>query len=70
MIREEEALFDAARTDALAQGTTWDRICTLVDLQDSRAKSATKSTQALSRFREILLALRKEGDTAPGAGGY
>lgn len=60
--REEEAELDAARTDALAKGTTWDRICTLIDLNDSRSKSSSQSTQDLSRFREILLSLRKEGE--------
>ena len=55
--------------EALAKGTTWDRICDLVDLKDSRSKTNSKSTKDLSRFREVLLALRKSGD-APAAGGY
>lgn len=68
--REEETDFNSSRTDALAQGTTWERICTLVDLQDSRSKTTTKSKQDLSRFKEILLGLKREGESAPGAGGY
>lgn len=57
-------------TDSLAKGTTWERICTLVDLQDSRSKTTTKSKQDLSRFKDLLLSLRREGETAPGAAGY
>lgn len=68
--REEETDFNASRTDALAQGTTWERICTLIDLQDSRSKTTTKSKQDLSRFKEILLGLKREGENAPGAAGY
>ncbi|KAI5479061.1 clathrin light chain [Pseudohyphozyma bogoriensis] len=68
--KEEEAAFDAERTEALAKGTTWERICTLVELQDSRSKTNTKSKQDLGRFKEILLALKREGETAPGAAGY
>lgn len=68
--KEEEATFVAARTDALAKGTTWERICDLVELQDSRSKTTTKSKQDLTRFKDVLLALKREGDNAPGAGGY
>lgn len=68
--REEEAAFDAKRNDALAKGTTWERICDLVELQDSRSKTSTKSKQDLGRMKEVLLALKREGDSAPGAGGY
>lgn len=68
--REEEAAFDASRTDALAQGTTWERICNLVELQDSRSKTTTKSKQDLGRFKEILLGLKRDGEHAVGAAGY
>ncbi|KAM0751619.1 hypothetical protein T439DRAFT_324809 [Meredithblackwellia eburnea MCA 4105] len=68
--KEEEAAFNEERTDALAKGTVWERVCTLVELQDSRSKTATKSKQDLVRFKEILLALKREGDAAPGAKGY
>ncbi len=68
--REEEEAFNTARTDALGQGTTWERVCDLVDLKDSRSKTNTQSKQDLSRFKDILLSLKREGETAPGAGGY
>jgi hypothetical protein len=56
--REEEAAFVSKRTDELAQGTTWERISDLVDLQDSRSKTSTRSTRDLSRFKEALLSLK------------
>jgi hypothetical protein len=68
--REDEELFKTSLSDSLAKGTTWERICTLVDLQDSRSKTTTKSKQDLTRFKEILLSLKREGENAPGAGGY
>jgi len=68
--REDEEKFKATQSDSLAQGTTWERICTLVDLTDSRSKTSTKSKQDLSRFKEVLLSLKREGENAPGAGGY
>ncbi|GAA6000921.1 hypothetical protein JCM10207_004720 [Rhodosporidiobolus poonsookiae] len=68
--KEDEEAFKAQLSDALAQGTTWERICTLVDLQDSRSKTTTKSKQDLARFKDILLSLKREGENAPGAGGY
>ena len=68
--REEEAAFNSERTDALAKGTTWERICTLVELTDSRSKTSTKSKQDLTRFKEVLLSLKREGENAPGAAGY
>ncbi|GJN87832.1 hypothetical protein Rhopal_000787-T1 [Rhodotorula paludigena] len=68
--KEDEETFKTELTDSLAKGTTWERICTLVDLQDSRSKTTTKSKQDLTRFKELLLALKREGETAPGAAGY
>ncbi|TNY23933.1 clathrin light chain [Rhodotorula diobovata] len=68
--KEDEEKFKAALTDSLAKGTTWERICDLVELQDSRSKTTTKSKQDLTRFKELLLSLRREGETAPGAAGY
>ncbi|GAA5974124.1 hypothetical protein JCM11641_003449 [Rhodosporidiobolus odoratus] len=68
--KEDEEAFKSQLSDSLAQGTTWERICTLVDLQDSRSKTTTKSKQDLGRFKEILLSLKREGENAPGAGGY
>lgn len=69
--KEEESDFKQTLQDSLSQGTTWDRICELVDLQDSRSKTTSgKGGKDLGRFKEILLALKREGDSAPGAGGY
>jgi hypothetical protein len=68
--REDEEKFKSDLSDQLAKGTTWERICTLIDLQDSRSKTTTKSKQDLTRFKEILLNLKREGENAPGAGGY
>jgi hypothetical protein len=64
--REEEAKFLDSRNDALAKGTTWQRIADLCDLQDSRSKTNTRSTKDLGRMKELFLALKREGDTAPG----
>ncbi|KAH9177499.1 clathrin light chain [Lactarius sanguifluus] len=61
---DSEAEYVASQTDALSRGTTWDRICDLVELQNSQR------TTELSRFREVLLRLRREGTSAPGAAGY
>ncbi|GAA97191.1 uncharacterized protein L969DRAFT_42397 [Mixia osmundae IAM 14324] len=68
--KEEESKYLSAQTDALAKGTTWDRIAELVELKDSRSKTNTKSTRDLTRFKELILSLKREGETAPGAGGY
>ncbi|GAA5902969.1 hypothetical protein JCM6882_009658 [Rhodosporidiobolus microsporus] len=63
--KEDEEKFKSQLSDSLAQGTTWERICTLVDLQDSRSKTTTKSKQDLARFKEVLLSLKREGENAP-----
>jgi hypothetical protein len=42
----------------------------MVELQDSRSKTTSRSKQDLSRFKDVLLALKREGESAPGAGGY
>lgn len=68
--KEQEASFLQARNDKLGQGTTWERICDLIDLQDSRSKTCGKSNRDLGRFKEILLSLKREGESAPGAAGY
>ncbi|KNZ58391.1 hypothetical protein VP01_1939g8 [Puccinia sorghi] len=68
--KEEEAAFLQTRNDKLGQGTTWERIAELIELQDSRSKTCGKSSKDLSRFKEILLSLKREGDSAPGAAGY
>jgi hypothetical protein len=71
--REEELEFERARTEALAAGTTWSRICDLIDLQNSQSKTGARTgsgTTDLTRYKEVLLRLRREGETAPGASGY
>jgi hypothetical protein len=71
--REEEIEFERARTEALAAGTTWSRICELLDLQNSQSKTNARTgpgTTDLTRYKEVLLRLRREGPSAPGAGGY
>jgi len=73
IIRNTEAEFLADMQAALSAGTTWERICNLVELQNSQSKTSARNgpgTTDLSRFKEILLRLRREGDTAPGAAGY
>ena len=70
-IQEQEYL--ASRTDALSAGTTWSRICDYIDLQNSQSKTLARTgpgTTDLSRFKEVLLRLKREGEAAPGAAGY
>ncbi|CAE6423756.1 unnamed protein product [Rhizoctonia solani] len=57
-------------TDSLSSGTTWSRICDLVDLENSQSKTVARAGTDLTRYREVLLKLRKQGDKAPGAAGY
>ena len=59
--------------DGLSAGTTWERICGLVELENSQSKTIARAgpgTADLSRFKEVLLRLKREGDRAPGAAGY
>lgn len=61
------------RTRELAEGTTWSRVTKLIDLQNSQSKTVAKSgpgSTDLSRMKEVLLSLRREGDSAPGSAGY
>lgn len=71
--REHEEQFLAALSDSLSNGTTWQRICELVELQNSQSKTIARTgagTTDLTRFKEVLLRLKREGDSAPGAAGY
>jgi site-specific recombinase XerD len=68
--KENEAAFVQARDDALAKGTTWERIADFIELQDSRSKTVARGHKDLGRFKEVLLTLKREGDTAPNAAGY
>jgi hypothetical protein len=57
----------------LTQGTTWERIAALVELENSQSKTIARTgagTTDLTRFKEVLLRLKREGGAAPGAGGY
>lgn len=71
--RNTEAEFFADMQASLSAGTTWERICNLIELQNSQSKTIARTgpgTTDLSRFKEVLLRLKREGDTAPGAAGY
>ena len=72
-VRDDENEFAEKEEAKLSAGTTWSRICDLVELQNSQSKSVARAgpgTTDLTRFKEVLLRLKREGDTAPGAGGY
>lgn len=72
-IRNSEAEYLSELSASLSTGTTWERICSLVDLQNSQSKTIARTgagTTDLVRFKEVLLRLKREGDAAPGAGGY
>ncbi|KAJ1304962.1 hypothetical protein OPQ81_006094 [Rhizoctonia solani] len=68
--KENEAEFLSSLTDSLSSGTTWSRICDLIDLENSQSKTVARTGTDLTRYREVLLKLRKQGDKAPGAAGY
>lgn len=71
--REQESEYLSSLSESLSFGTTWSRICELVELQNSQSKTIARTgagTTDLPRFREVLLRLKREGDSAPGAGGY
>ncbi|KZT69647.1 hypothetical protein DAEQUDRAFT_726265 [Daedalea quercina L-15889] len=71
--KEYEEEFLAKMTDSLSNGTTWQRICDLIELQNSQSKTVARAgpgTTDLTRFKEVLLRLKREGDAAPGAAGY
>ncbi|KAI0742781.1 clathrin light chain [Daedaleopsis nitida] len=71
--KEHEEEFLANLTASLSQGTTWQRICDVIELQNSQSKTIARTgpnTTDLTRFKEVLLRLKREGDAAPGAAGY
>ncbi|KZO93909.1 hypothetical protein CALVIDRAFT_485126 [Calocera viscosa TUFC12733] len=71
--KENEAKYVDDLTAALSEGTTWSRICSLIDLENSQSKTLARAgpgTTDLSRYREVLMRLRREGERAPGAAGY
>ncbi|CAE6537928.1 unnamed protein product [Rhizoctonia solani] len=57
-------------TDSLSSGTTWSRICDLVDLGNSQSNTVARAGTDLTRYREVLLKLRKQGVKVLGAAGY
>jgi hypothetical protein len=72
-IRDDEIEFAEKEEAKLSSGTTWSRICDLIELQNSQSKTIARAgpgTTDLTRFKEVLLRLKREGDAAPGAGGY
>ncbi|KAJ7287090.1 clathrin light chain-domain-containing protein [Mycena rebaudengoi] len=71
--KDQEKHYLEHLTSSLSAGTTWQRICELVELENSQSKTVARAgpgTTELSRFKEVLLRLKREGDAAPGAGGY
>jgi hypothetical protein len=71
--RETEAEFKEQFSSTLSNGTSWSRICDIIELQNSQSKTLARSgagTTDLGRYKEVLLRLKREGDTAPGAAGY
>lgn len=71
--KERETEFLRTLSESLSSGTTWSRICDLVDLQNSQSKTLARTgpdTTDITRFKEVLLRLKREGEAAPGAAGY
>lgn len=71
--KEHEKEFLQNQSLSLSSGTTWSRICDLVELQNSQSKTIARAgpnTTDISRFKEVLLRLKREGENAPGAQGY
>ncbi|KAH7908108.1 clathrin light chain [Hygrophoropsis aurantiaca] len=71
--KDEESEYVASLSAGLTKGTTWSRICDTIELQNSQSKTIARTgagTTDLTRFKEVLLRLMREGDAAPGAAGY
>lgn len=71
--KDQEAEYLTHLSASLTTGTTWERICDLIELQNSQSKTIARTgagTTDLARFKEVLLRLKREGDAAPGAAGY
>jgi len=71
--KEYEKEFLENQSLSLSSGTTWSRICDLVELQNSQSKTIARAgpnTTDISRFKEVLLRMKREGENAPGAQGY
>lgn len=92
--RDSESEYLSTLSSSLTQGTTWERIAALVELENSQSKTIGRNgpgqflslhilrhhwliihlsysgTTDLTRFKEVLLRLKREGTSAPGAAGY
>ncbi|KAF9517474.1 hypothetical protein BS47DRAFT_1375629 [Hydnum rufescens UP504] len=71
--KEAEAEFLSNLESSLSTGTTWSRICDIIELQNSQSKTIARAgpgTTDLTRYKEVLLRLKREGESAPGAAGY
>ncbi|KAG6920037.1 hypothetical protein DXG01_010105 [Tephrocybe rancida] len=71
--KDQEAEYLANLSASLSNGTTWERISELIELQNSQSKTIARTgagTTDLTRFKEVLLRLKREGSAAPGAAGY
>ncbi|KAH0829107.1 putative clathrin light chain [Lanmaoa asiatica] len=71
--KDQEADYLENLQSSLTKGTTWERICNTIELQNSQSKTISRTgagTTDLTRFKEVLLRLKREGDAAPGAAGY
>lgn len=71
--RDNEAEFLEKQTSALSAGTTWSRIADTLELGNSQSKTIARAgpgTTDLTRYKEVLLRLMREGENAPGAAGY
>ena len=71
--KDSEADFLSSLNASLSAGTTWSRIADLVELQNSQSKTISRAgpgTTDLTRYKEVLLRLKREGENAPGAAGY
>lgn len=66
--RKEAEEFSAKREEAVAGGTSWDRIAKLVDVSGKGQKGGAAGS-GKDRFRDMLMSLRKD-EKAPGATGY
>ncbi|WVO15243.1 hypothetical protein L204_102895 [Cryptococcus depauperatus] len=71
--KENEAAFLEKLQESIAKGTSWERIADLIHLENSQSKTIRPSVPGgsdLARMKEVLLALKREGDKAPGAAGF
>lgn len=71
--KESEAAYLEKLNEGIAKGTSWERVTEMIQLENSQSKTIRPSVPGgsdLARMKEILLALKREGEKAPGAGGF